>query len=77
MSEPTNIQEAGKHLKKSAQFFFVAFFCGAILPVLSLFHLNDKALVLFYMCVIFITITFTFLAFTNLLKAGEDLETKN
>jgi hypothetical protein len=74
MSEP-NIQLAGKHLKKTAQFFFATYFCGAILTTLPFLPLNDKALVLSYACGIFLTILFSILAFINLLMAGEDLET--
>lgn len=74
MSEP-NIQLAGKHLKKTAYFFFATYFCGAILIILPFLTLNYKALVLFYACGIVITILLSILAFINLLMAGEDLET--
>ena len=82
MSEPTNIQRAGRHLIKAAIFFQLSFFCAVIIIIVAVFPFTFSKLsetylpLLFYVSLGCVTILCMIKALANLHMAGENLTRK-
>ena len=81
MSEPTNIQRAGRQLRKTAIFFFLSFFCAVIIIIVAVFpfplpYSQTYLPLLFFLSLGFVTILCMIKALANLHMAGENLTRK-
>jgi hypothetical protein len=79
MSEPTNIQLAGRHLRKTAIFFFLSIFCAVISTIVAVSPFPvaySQTYLLFSLSLGCVTILCMIKALANLHMAGENLERK-